>query len=74
MVQTIGNNLFEDDELILSEAARVRRYPLEHLDKKRRVEVEVGPLHTNRKLQLSGLMQRILSFLFRRANITGKKA
>jgi hypothetical protein len=73
LVQTVGTNLFEDDQLVLSEATRVRRYPLEHLDKKRRVEVEAGPLHYWRKSPLSGLMQRILCFLFRRAHSTGKK-
>lgn len=58
---------------MLSEATKVRSYNFdEHKDKKRRVESD--QLHTWRKMPLSGLMQRILTFLFKRAKNTGKKA
>ena len=75
LAQTIGPNLFEDDEMILAEATRVRKYNLEeHEDKRQRVQVEEVPLNSRKKRPQSGLMQRILTFLFKNAKGTGKKA
>ena len=75
LVQTIGQNLFQDDELVLAEATRVRRYGQEtHQDKRRRINAEIRPHIQRSKTPLSGLMQRILTYLYNRARDKGKKA
>ena len=68
--------MFEDDELVLAEATRVRNYvPEIHKGKKRRVESGgEADVNTWRRKCFSSLMQKILSFLYRKAKSTGKQA